>query len=96
MKLWKSNDDTVCENKTLENFRHVLTKRYLINFSALMNCKSLFVTKPSYCFIVESDFASMLNVFLVVYGVENFFSNNCDAIFCKVNFDQLTEPSTMV
>ena len=92
MKFWESNH-AACEKLNVDIFRHLLTKRCLRHFLGLLNRGSPCIANLRYYFKVESTFVSQLvDTFRDIYGVVNCFSNDCDALFSRINFIQCTEP----
>ena len=89
----RQSNHEACEILDLNIFKHLLYKRILSHYLAIISSKSGIICKYKYYFRHQSFLKSVLSdAFSSRYGVVNFEDNDKQALYSRIDFVQRNEP----
>ena len=89
----RQSNHEACEILELNIFKHLLYKRILSHYLAIISSKSGIICKYKYYFRQQSFLKSVLtDAFSSLYGVVNFEDNDKQALYSRIDFVQRNEP----
>ena len=89
---WDSNHEA-CSIVKVNLFKHLLTKRILSHYIAMITSNNYVFRALRYYLICSSELGKCIaNIFSKEYGVKNFRENDIDAVKARVDYVERNEP----